>query len=298
MQTKKRAKPVKFGKTKEVAEADINSDESKEIKKIIEEKTHPKEDEEVVEEIEKKPVKADNDDELPEQEESTEDEPEEIRLSEELPEKKEERMALENTEPTLEVEAEELHEKEEKEESTEDDEKSSSFGSFTKEEVKGPKKGYFGFFILVAFITFLIGLAVIVGVSYFMPSDGKNPMTLTTLTGSTPTPTAEPATPTPKEIDLTAYSIRVLNGSGITGEAAKVKTLLEEKGFEIASVGNAATSDYTKTVITAQEDTDEEYLNELIKALQDDYSVNSVVEDAPSSQTADVVVTVGSDSAE
>ena len=97
---------------------------------------------------------------------------------------------------------------------------------------------------------------------------------------------------------MTAYSIRVLNGSGITGEAAKVKTLLEEKGFEIASVGNAATSDYTKTVITAQEDTDEEYLNELIKALQDDYSVNSVVEDAPSSQTADVVVTVGSDSAE
>jgi hypothetical protein len=311
MQTKKRAKPVKFGKTKEekvtkeVAEADINSDESKELKKIIEEKTHPKEDE-IVEKTEKEEdsveKEEDKDDELPEQEETTEDEPEEIRLSEELPEKKEERMALETTDPALEVEPEELHEKEKEEEKEESREqhKSSAVGSFTREEVtRSSKKGYFGFFFLVASITFLLGLIVIGAITYFYPSGTKSSVNLSFLTSPSPTPTSEPtATPEPEQVDLTAYSLRVLNGSGITGEAAKVKSALEEKGFEVASVGNAATSDYTKTIISAKEDVKEEYLNELIKTLQGDYSVNSVVEDAPSSQTADVVVTVGSDSAE
>lgn len=310
MQTKKRAKPVKFGKTKEekiikdVAEADINSDESKEIKKIIEEKTHPKEDEEVIKEIEKDGVKGDreaeNDDEVTEQEETTEDEPEEIKLSEELPEKKEERMALETTD-AVEVEPEELpkKDKEDEEVSVDEDEKASAFGSFSDKELHQPsKKGYFGFFLLVASITFLVGLIVIAGFSYFFSSDTKKSISLSTFTGVTATPTAEPtATPEPEKVDLTAYSIRVLNGSGITGEAAKVKALLEKKGFEVGSVANAATSDYTKTEISAKKNTKEEYLNELIKALQDDYSVNSVVEDAPSSQTADVVVTVGSDTA-
>lgn len=326
MQTKKRAKPVKFGKhlkketevsekiTKEEAEADINSDEAKEIKQLIEEKTHPKDEEEFDEEHkqeirteeESREDDEEREDMVEEEKEFVEDEPEEIKLSKEPDEKEEdtdeddeEQMALEATEPTLEVEPDELHEKTEK---TEKDDAQSAFGSFTSDEVnKKQKKGYFGFFLLVATITFVVGLLVIGGFSYFFSADSEKLTGLPSFTSATPTPTQslEPsATPTPEEVDLSAYAVRVLNGSGITGEAAAVRTLLEEKGFEVAGIGNAATSDYTKTVISAKEDVEEAYLTELIKALQEQYSVNSVVEDASSSQTADVVVTVGSDSAE
>lgn len=313
MQTKKRAKPVKFGKnkevkvTKEAAEADMNSDEAKEIKQLIEEKTHPKDEEE----LHHDPVKENDDEEAKEEEQSLvdekealDDEPEEIKLSKEPEHKedkdKEDKMALETTEPTTEVEPDELHEKETDEESKEENAKPSAFGSFTNEEVsRKRKKGYFGFFLLVATITFFAGLLVIGGLSYFMSAKSDGAMRLPSFANATPTPTMAPAaSPTPEQVDLSAYSIRVLNGSGITGEAAKVKDALEGKGFTVASVGNAATSDYTKTVLSAKDDIAEAFLNELIKSLQDQYSVNSVVEDAPSSQTADVVVTVGSDSSE
>lgn len=328
MQTKKRAKPVKFGKskekeekiTREVAEADINSDEAKEIKHLIEEKTHPKDDD--PEETEGKEEEATFDEEKEnedtedledvreKEEEKSGDEPEEVKLSEELDENKddneskdvteEEKFALETTEPALEVAPDELQEKEKEEDSEKEDEQSSQFGSFTKEAVVNKrKKSNFGFFLLIATITFLVGLLIIGGLSYFLSTNSDDTMKLPSFQAATPTPTTEPtATPTPEEVDLSAYSIRVLNGSGITGEAASARTLLEAKGFDISGVGNASTSDYTTTVISATEDVDEAYLNELIKALQENYKVNSVVEDAPSSQTADVVVTVGSESAE
>lgn len=305
MQTKKRAKPVKFGKnkdekiTKAKAEADINSDEAKEIKHIIEEKTHPKEDEDQV------PAKSEDEEEklekedevLSEQEETTEDEPQKISLSEESSEQKEEEMALENTEPTSEILPEELQEKEKSEETNE--EKPSVFGSFSNDAVnKEPKKSYVGFYVIVAVVTFLIGIVIIVAISYFLPEGKSNISTKVTPTPvvTNVSPTEEP-TPTPEKANLSAYSIRILNGSGTTGEAAKVQTLLDDKGFSVASIGNASTSDYTKTVITAKKKVEQSYLDELIKTLKSEYSVNSVVEDASSSQTADVIVTVGSDTA-
>ncbi len=303
MQTKKRAKPVKFGKAtkateakleeKEVkvaAEENINSDETKEIKKIIEEKTHPKEEAEDAKpnEDEEKFTEETVDEEvsseemLPEQEETTEPEPKEVKLSENPPEKKEEEMPLENTETVTEVEAEELQEKE----------KSSQFGSFTDDAMQNkPKGGYLKFFALVAFITFIVGVIIIGGISYFS-SSMSNDSTMVASKPS-PSPTSEPATPTPAKVDLSAYSIKVLNGSGTTGEAAKAKTMLEGKGFTVGSVGNADTSDYTKTEISVKKSVNQAYINALITALKDMYSVNSVV-NTSSSQSTDVVVTIGS----
>jgi hypothetical protein len=55
----------------------------------------------------------------------------------------------------------------------------------------------------------------------------------------TPTVTLSPtATPTPTAIDLSGYSIQILNGSGVTGEAAKVKTVLQGIGFVNVDTGN------------------------------------------------------------
>src|SRR3989344_5468320 len=54
---------------------------------------------------------------------------------------------------------------------------------------------------------------------------------------ATPTPNTEeiPApmpSPEAEDVDLTEFTVRVLNGTGTAGEAGKVKALLEEAGFE------------------------------------------------------------------
>lgn len=299
MQTKKRAKPVKFGKApkateskleekeaKITAEKDINSDETKEIKKIIEEKTHPKEEESKPDEPDVTETEAEmsNEEMLPEQEEASEQEPKEVNLSEEPPEKKEEEMPLENTETVSEIEAEELHEKE----------KFSQFGSFTNDAVQN-KHSYLKFFVLVAFITFIVGVIIIGGISYFSSSMSSGSTMF--VSNPSPTPMSEPtATPSPAKQNLSAYSITVLNGSGTTGEAAKAKSMLESKGFTVGSVGNAGTSDYTKTEISVKKSVSQAYINTLISALKDTYSVNSVV-NTSSSQSTDVVITIGSGTA-
>jgi len=99
-------------------------------------------------------------------------------------------------------------------------------------------------------------------------------------------------TPTTTEVDKEAYEINVLNGSGIAGEAATVQKLLEDAGFKVSTIGNADNQEYTDTEISAKSSVDEEYINELEKTLKERGDVKIV--DAPSTQTDDVVVTVGS----
>jgi LCP family protein required for cell wall assembly len=43
--------------------------------------------------------------------------------------------------------------------------------------------------------------------------------------------------------------IQVLNGNGITGAAGRMSATLEEAGFEVASLGNADSRDYTTTAV-------------------------------------------------
>jgi hypothetical protein len=42
-----------------------------------------------------------------------------------------------------------------------------------------------------------------------------------------------------KEIDKQSFSIRILNGNGVAGEAAVLKKDLEGKGFKVGTIGNA-----------------------------------------------------------
>ena len=112
----------------------------------------------------------------------------------------------------------------------------------------------------------------------------------TPITTQVETPTA---TPTPKQVNLSAYTISILNGSGIGGAAGRAKTFLTTAGFTISDVGNATTSDYTLTVITAKKSVDSAYLDKLVQTLQQNYAVSSTILTATASQTADVVVTVG-----
>lgn len=52
-----------------------------------------------------------------------------------------------------------------------------------------------------------------------------------------------------EELDLSDYSVNILNGSGTAGEAGKVSELLTEKGFSTINTGNADAYTYTKTEV-------------------------------------------------
>lgn len=92
-----------------------------------------------------------------------------------------------------------------------------------------------------------------------------NPDESSTATESA-TATAESQETTAAAFKYSDESIRIVNGNGISGEAAKVKDLLEDKGYKIASVANASRN-YDESIIyykTGQE--------ELAKALKNDIS--------------------------
>lgn len=111
---------------------------------------------------------------------------------------------------------------------------------------------------------------------------------------NTPKPTkAVKATPTPEEVDLAAYSIDVQNGSGIAGAAAKAKTLLVGKDFNVASTGNADSSDYAKTIIKAKDAVPSAYIDALKETLSSSYDLDTV-ETLDDTETADVVIIIGS----
>lgn len=73
-----------------------------------------------------------------------------------------------------------------------------------------------------------------------------------TIPGTKPSPSASPS-PSPSGPTLTvppsSISLNVLNGTGQSGLAHKAADALRAQGFQIASVGDAAKSTYTSTVV-------------------------------------------------
>ena len=111
----------------------------------------------------------------------------------------------------------------------------------------------------------------------------------------TPVPTEIPEpTEEPKKVDLSAFTIKVLNGSGVKGEAAKVKANLTAAGFKVTTTGNADLDDYKETQIQAKKGTDKEFLKQLEAVLDKSYVVDEA-STSPSGAaiTTDVVVIIG-----
>lgn len=103
-------------------------------------------------------------------------------------------------------------------------------------------------------------------------------------------------TPIPTEVpvDLTKYSIRVLNGSEIEGEASKLKDALETEGFTVSSIGNASESSFLKTVIRTKTEVDEEYLEKLKTFLLKTYELEDV-EELEESADDDIEIIIGAE---
>ena len=125
-------------------------------------------------------------------------------------------------------------------------------------------------------------------ISSSQPTDSEETQNITVEPTISPTtkPTASPSD------SLSKYKIKILNGSGIKGEAGKVQTLIETAGFTVLSTGNASTYDFTKTQISIKTGVDQEFITSLIKTLEKNYQLEDTK--TSSSQTNDVTVTVGS----
>lgn len=147
---------------------------------------------------------------------------------------------------------------------------------------------------LLWLIMFVLLFVIMAGVAYFAYQMGvKKGEEKVKQENADKTPAISIApTEAPKEMDKSAYSITVLNGSGISGEAAKAQSLLEDDAFEVLDIGNANESNIEKTIIAAKNDVDKDYLKALKETLSKSYELgeDETLED---DEDDDVVVTIG-----
>ena len=88
-----------------------------------------------------------------------------------------------------------------------------------------------------------------------------------------PTPTTTPTpTPTPTPLDLSQFSLQVLNGTGTPGQAGEVQDLLEEVGFEDVDTGNADSYDYQLTQVQLHPQTPSQLYQAIQDSLGEDFS--------------------------
>jgi hypothetical protein len=96
-------------------------------------------------------------------------------------------------------------------------------------------------------------------------------------TAASPAASATITTTTTSEAtstNLSAYSIKVLNGSGESGGANKMKSLLENLGFNVVATGNADNFNYKNITVQYKELIPNDYQNALEGALSIRYTIS------------------------
>jgi flagellar basal body-associated protein FliL len=115
--------------------------------------------------------------------------------------------------------------------------------------------------------------------------------TVSATESSTPTTPTNPTVTAVSAFKYTNESIRVANGNKITGEGAKIKKLLEEKGFKVESVGNASKT-YSESIVYYK--SGQEKLAEALKeAIASEYKAKAELADKNILGSYDAVVVLG-----
>ncbi|PIU24517.1 hypothetical protein COT12_00650 [Candidatus Berkelbacteria bacterium CG08_land_8_20_14_0_20_39_8] len=97
--------------------------------------------------------------------------------------------------------------------------------------------------------------------------------------------------PTTPEIDRSALTISVLNGSGVKNSAATIADTLKSAGFQIKTISNARSFNYAKTYIYYK--TDDSTVADLIKASLSGRDCEAVKNASIVGSAYDIVVVVG-----
>lgn len=140
--------------------------------------------------------------------------------------------------------------------------------------------------ILFFFFLVLLSIAVAVGGYFFLSNMNTN-----SSTSVTPTPTVPAATPTPTPVEKTDLTVEVLNGTGIPGQAGKVKTIVEELKYAKVETGNADIEDAEDTSVTFSPRVSKAQQEEVIDALEEVFETITpkVIDD----QEKDIVIITG-----
>lgn len=150
--------------------------------------------------------------------------------------------------------------------------------------------------LIVIIIIGFLALAFFKGIGPFASLRGDSseeaaspsPESVFEVVTSSPSPET---TPSPS-VDKSAVKVRILNGSGQAGAASEAKDFLESKGWEVASLGNADSYDFSQTIIRIKN----KFLSlatVLTSDLSTKYSVQSTAEELEATSTADVEVIIG-----
>lgn len=93
-------------------------------------------------------------------------------------------------------------------------------------------------------------------------------------------------------VDPASFTITVNNGGGVEGAAADASSLLEEAGFKVDSVGNAAQAVYDNTLVVYQKSDDEAKAEALVATLG---TGRAVLDSVNYAFDTDILVVVGKD---
>ena len=172
------------------------------------------------------------------------------------------------------------------------------------DELKVETKGQGGvFYLVMGIVALVVATAAALYILYKDDNPNKSTDSVESVQSATVTASTSPgtsvtstvsavATQTVKaEVSFKDDKVRVANGNGVNGEGAKIKTILEGKGFTVTSVGNA-TKQYDKSIVFYNEGK-ESLANAIKEAIQDEYTAD--IELSPSTVGQyDAVLALGS----
>lgn len=145
----------------------------------------------------------------------------------------------------------------------------------------------------------IVGVLILVGILGFVIYKSASNKNDEAISEPTPfenlTPSSQDQTPvasaTPAAIDKTKVKIQVQNGTGITGEAAYLQTLLKGLGYTNIAVGNSTQQNLTATQVSFASSLSSDIVTELTTKLNSVYQ--SVTTVTATSTAYDVVITTG-----
>ncbi len=118
------------------------------------------------------------------------------------------------------------------------------------------------------------------------------PIVIVTHPAPVSVPSSQTTATSSQVLDLKAYNIEILNGSGKSGAAKAMQTLLEAKGFKVAMTGNASSSNYQNTVLSYKDSVPSDYRNAVEQALKTVYNIKET-SPLPSGGKVDLKVIIG-----
>lgn len=138
-----------------------------------------------------------------------------------------------------------------------------------------------------------LGLVLILAIGmYIYRSERRTAQPVADNATSVTSPASAPAVAGASTSDVSAYTVSVLNGSGIEGAASNVKTLLLPMGFSAITTGNADSYSVQETRIRMKPSVPASVYTDIVGKLAGFETIRS--DDLSPQSVIDIVITVGS----